>query len=85
MGGIPLPWIVKLVIAVIIDAVDFVIGAIPGVGDILDLAMTGVAVLLFGAKGVIYFWEVIALVPLNAVDMFIPTMTLLAIWDRRSS
>lgn len=85
MAGFPLPVSVKLIIAIAYDGLDFLFGWIPIAGTLMDLLGTALAVLLFGTKGLIYFWEVIAFGPGNVIDAFIPTMTLLAIWDMGSA
>ncbi len=70
--------IAKLVICVAIDVIDFtVISWMPGVGLVVDLINTLVAVLLFGPIGLIALWEAANLA--EPVDAFVPTMTLLAI------
>ncbi len=67
----------KLVIAVILDVVDFTIGRIPGFEIIVDLALGAAAVAMWGWAGVFAFWELAD--PTGQVDGFVPTMTMIAL------
>jgi hypothetical protein len=84
MAGMPLPFVAKLVIALVWDGIDLAFGWVPVFGTLLDILGTGLAILLVGLKGIIYGWEVIAFGPGNVVDAVIPTMTLLVIMDMGS-
>ena len=59
--------VVKLVIAVVLDVIDFTIGRIPGFELIVDAALGVAAVALWGWAGVFAFWELV------------PTLTSLAL------
>ena len=67
----------KLVIAVILDLVDFTIGRIPGFEIVVDVALGVAAVGLWGWAGLFAFWEIAD--PTGQVDAFVPTMTLIAL------
>ncbi|NRA28718.1 MAG: hypothetical protein HRU11_00535 [Parvularculaceae bacterium] len=76
----------KLAVAIVFDAADFVGGWIPGFGTAFDALLTVVAVVLFGWKGLFQLWEVAAFPPgMDLVDGFIPTLTLLAIAELREA
>lgn len=67
----------KLVIAVVLDVIDFTIGRIPGFEVIVDVALGVAAVGLWGWAGVVAFWELAD--PTGQVDGFVPTMTMIAL------
>ncbi len=67
----------KLIIAVILDVVDFTIGRIPGFEIVVDVALGVAAVALWGWAGVFAFWELAD--PTGQVDGFVPTMTMIAL------
>jgi len=69
--------VVKLIIAVVLDVVDFTLGRILGAGTVLDIVFAIIAVFLWGPAGLIAFWEVAD--PSEQIDGFVPTMTLIAI------
>jgi len=74
-------WLIKLLICVIFDLVDFLFGRFlfpaPLVGEVLG---TIVVTALFGWQGLFYLWE--ALDPSEQVDAFVPTATLIALANR---
>jgi hypothetical protein len=67
----------KLVIAVILDIVDFTLGRIPGFELFVDVALGVAAVAMWGWAGLFAFWEIAD--PTGQVDGFVPTMTLIAL------
>ncbi|WP_375207098.1 hypothetical protein [Hyphococcus sp.] len=67
----------KLVIAVVLDLLDFTFGRIPGFELVVDIALGVAAVALWGWPGLIAFWEIAD--PTGQVDAFVPTMTLIAL------
>ncbi|WP_428408151.1 hypothetical protein [Hyphococcus sp.] len=67
----------KLVIAVILDLVDFTFGRIPGFEIVVDVALGVAAVALWGWAGLIAFWEIAD--PTGQVDAFVPTLTIIAL------
>lgn len=68
---------VKLALAVTLDLLDATIGRVLGFGPLADFALTGVAWLVFGWKGLVQLWELAD--PSGRVDGFVPTLTLLAL------
>ncbi len=71
------PEVVKLIIAVILDILDFTIGRIPGFELPFDILMGVAAVAMFGWPGLFAFWEVAD--PTGQIDGFAPTLTLIAL------
>lgn len=70
--------VAKLAIAVLLDILDFsVLSLMPGTGMITDLVMGGIALVLWGPVGLLAFWE--AINPVEPVDAFVPTMTIIAL------
>ena len=69
--------VVKLVIAVVLDVIDFTIGRIPGFELIVDAALGVAAVALWGWAGVFAFWELADLT--GIADGFVPTLTIIAL------
>ncbi|MEO1252102.1 MAG: hypothetical protein AAFW81_07145 [Pseudomonadota bacterium] len=69
--------IAKLLIAVVLDVLDFTVGRIPGLELPFDLVMGVAAVSLFGWAGLFAFWE--AFDPTGQIDGFVPTLTLIAL------
>lgn len=61
----------------IVDVLDFVLGAIPIFGTIFDFVAIGMSYLFWGPLGLLGLWEVIE--PTNVIDAFIPTNTIIAI------
>lgn len=73
----------KLIIAIILDLVDFTIGRIPGFEIVVDGALGLAAVALWGWPGLIAFWEIAD--PTGQIDAFVPTMTLIALSQMRKN
>ncbi|MEX6633658.1 hypothetical protein [Hyphococcus lacteus] len=73
----------KLIIAIILDLVDFTIGRIPGFEIVVDGALGIAAVALWGWPGLIAFWEIAD--PTGQIDAFVPTMTLIALSQMRKN
>jgi hypothetical protein len=73
----------KLVIAVMIDLIDFTAGRVIGFGTAFDVLSTAFAVALFGWKGLIQAWEVVEVT--DQIDGFVPTLTLLALAELRAA
>ncbi len=67
----------KLLIAVILDILDFTIGRVPGFELAFDAFLGVLAVLLWGWPGLFAFWELAD--PTGQADGFVPTMTLIAL------
>ena len=67
----------KLVIAVLLDVLDFSLGRVLGMGTVLDIVFAGIAFILWGPVGLIALLEVLD--PTDQVDGFVPTMTLIAL------
>lgn len=67
----------KLLVAVILDVLDFTVGRIPGFELIFDLIMAAAAVAMFGWTGLFALWE--AADPTGQLDGFVPTLTLIAL------
>lgn len=75
------PEVVKLLIAILLDILDFSMGRIIGYGTVLDVVFAGIAFLLWGPPGLIQLWEVFD--PTDQLDGFVPTMTLIALTQMR--
>jgi hypothetical protein len=75
-----LPWKTKLLIALLVDGVDLLVGWIPIAGEVLDAFQTAIAYALFGPIGLAHLWELLALGPID----WVPTMTILA-WMTRGN
>ena len=73
-----LPFITKLIIAVILDVLDFTVFRVPGIGTIYDAFVTGVLIILVGPIGVVAGWEVVG-DPTDQVDAEIPTATAIVV------
>lgn len=73
----------KLIIAIILDLVDFTFGRIPGFEIVVDGALGIAAVALWGWPGLIAFWEIAD--PTGQIDAFVPTMTLIALSQMRKN
>lgn len=71
------PDVIKLIIAVALDVLDFTIGRIPGFELFFDAAMGVAAIALFGWSGLFAFWELGD--PTGNVDAFVPTLTIIAL------
>ena len=67
----------KLVLALILDILDFTVGRIPGFELVFDAALGVAAVLLWGWPGLFAFWELAD--PTGQIDGFAPTLTLIAL------
>lgn len=70
----------KLVIAIILDLVDFTIGRVLGVGLVSNLILTLAGVGLFGWRGLFHLLEFLD--PTHQIDGFVPTLTLIALTER---
>lgn len=73
--------VVKLIIAVVLDVVDFTIGRIPGFEIAADIILGLAAVAMWGWPGLFAFWEIAD--PTGQVDAFAPTMTIIALSQMR--
>ena len=71
------PQMAKLLVAVVLDILDFTIGRVPGFELVWDIIMTAAAVAMFGWAGLFALWEVGD--PTGQIDGFAPTMTLIAL------
>ena len=71
-----IPFIIRLLPAIVWDIADFFLGVIPGVGHVMDVLAVGVAWVLYRnvAAAAINAWEIIEVS--NALDMWVPTMTI---------
>ena len=69
--------VAKLIIAVILDALDFTVGRIPGFELPFDIVMGVAAVAMFGWPGLFAFWETADLS--GQIDGFVPTLTIIAL------
>jgi len=67
----------KLALAVFLDILDFTVGRAIGAGAVFDLALAGIAFLLWGWPGLIALWELVD--PSEQIDGFVPTLTLIAL------
>ncbi|GJL94521.1 MAG: hypothetical protein DHS20C05_09260 [Hyphococcus sp.] len=71
------PQVAKLIVAIILDVLDFTIGRIPGFELAFDIILGAAAVALWGWPGLIAFWEVGD--PTGQIDGFVPTLTMIAL------
>ncbi len=71
------PQVAKLIVAIILDVLDFTIGRIPGFELAFDIILGVAAVTLWGWPGLIAFWEVGD--PTGQIDGFVPTLTMIAL------
>ncbi len=69
--------VIKFIIAIIWDVLDFTIGRIPAFGTLFDIIGTFLALVLWGSAGVMALWEVVDIT--DQVDAEIPTLTLIGI------
>ncbi len=69
--------VAKLIIAIILDALDFTVGRIPGFELPFDIVMGVAAVAMFGWPGLFAFWETADLS--GQIDGFVPTLTIIAL------
>lgn len=67
----------KLIVAIVLDILDFTVGRLPGFEIVFDLILGVAAVAMWGPAGLIAFWEVGD--PTGQIDGFVPTMTLIAL------
>ena len=67
----------KLVVAIVLDILDFTVGRVAGFGSVFDAIMGVTAVILWGWPGLFAFWELVD--PTDQADGFVPTMTLIAL------
>ncbi len=74
---------VKLLLAIILDILDFTIGRIPGFEFVFDAALGIIAVLFWGWPGLFAFWELAD--PTGQADGFVPTLTLIALSQMRQT
>ncbi len=67
----------KLIVAIVLDILDFTVGRVPGFEMVFDAIMGVTAVILWGWPGLFAFWELAD--PTGQADGFVPTMTLIAL------
>lgn len=75
MNGLPTG--LKLIISIVWDVLDALIGRIPGFGTVWDIAGTLLAFKLWGVWGLGAIWEVFE--PTDQIDGFLPTMTIIGL------
>ncbi len=73
----------KLLLAMALDLFDFTLGRVMGFGTVTDFVFTAIAVAMFGWKGLFQLWETVEIS--DQFDGFVPTLTLLALWERREN
>ena len=69
--------VAKLLISVVLDALDFTIGRVPGFELAFDAFLAAAAVAMWGWAGLFALWEIAD--PTGQADGFVPTMTLIAL------
>lgn len=69
--------VAKLIVAVVLDVLDFTIGRIPGFELPFDAILGVAAVALWGWPGLFAFWELAD--PTGQADGFVPTLTIIAL------
>jgi hypothetical protein len=70
----PNQWAVRFGIAIFLDIIDVLIGWIPVIGFLLDIALTIAGYFLWGKTGLIEGWEILEWT--NIIDISIPTLTI---------
>ncbi|MEM9014893.1 MAG: hypothetical protein AAGB02_07270 [Pseudomonadota bacterium] len=75
------PQVAKLIVAVVLDVLDFTIGRIPGFELAFDAILGVAAVIMFGWTGLFAFWELAD--PTAIADGFVPTLTIIALSQMR--
>ena len=73
-----LPFIAKLVIAFVLDFIDFTAGRIPLIGTLYDVFVMGITLAMIGPMGALAGWEVVG-DPTEQIDGFIPTASILVL------
>ena len=68
----------KLIICIFFDIIDLTLGSIPIIGTIIDIIQLSLSLWFFGVLGFLDSWELI--MPIDIIDGFIPSMTLLWIY-----
>lgn len=83
MGGLPIPWILKMAISVVLDIFDMLITPFDFMclGDLFDIIMAFFGWVLWGPIGLINAWELIGFGPTAMLDL-VPTMTLVGLTQR---
>ncbi|UCD07434.1 MAG: hypothetical protein JSW41_00415 [Candidatus Aenigmatarchaeota archaeon] len=83
MGGVPVPWTIKMIVSVILDVIDMLLVPLDFIclGDVYDIAMAVFGLILWGPIGMLAAWEVIGFGPLAPLDL-VPTMTLIGLTQR---
>jgi len=71
------PDVAKLIVALILDIIDFLLPPIPGLELAFDIVSGIAAVAMFGWAGLFAFWETAD--PTSIVDGFVPTLTMIAL------
>ncbi|MEE9329404.1 MAG: hypothetical protein V3V30_04635 [Parvularculaceae bacterium] len=71
----------KLILAIVLDLVDFTLGRMFGFGMLVDVVMVFVAYIMFGPLGLAQAWEMLE--PTDQIDGFVPTFTILALIDQQ--
>lgn len=72
-----LPFFIKILLALLWDFLDFIVGRIPGFGTLWDVLGLLVALLLWGAPGLIAAWEIFDVT--DQGDAMVPTCTLIGL------
>jgi hypothetical protein len=75
------PEVLKLILSIALDVLDFTVGRIPGLELPVDILLGVAAVMMWGWAGVFAFWEAADLT--GQVDGFVPTLTLIALTQMR--
>lgn len=75
------PEILKLILSVALDILDFTVGRIPGLELPVDILLGVAAVMMWGWPGLFAFWEVAD--PTGQIDGFVPTLTMIALTQMR--
>lgn len=75
------PEVLKLILSVALDILDFTVGRIPGLELPVDILLGVAAVMMWGWAGVFAFWEAADLT--GQVDGFVPTLTIIALTQMR--
>lgn len=69
--------VIKLLISIVFDVIDFTVGRIPVFGTVFDFVAGFLAVLLWGRIGYLAFWEIVDIS--DQLDAEIPTLTLIGL------
>ena len=69
--------VIKLLLSIALDVLDFTIGRVPGLGVLVDLGISFALACLWGRAGFLHLAEMIDVS--EQIDGFVPTSTIIAL------